>query len=254
MNPETIQTLRRRAWNGGALALLAASTLMGQSPYAAHSSCTDDPVIITVNSSYADPGTGVVYTSAILPDSLGPYVNGQNGVQAVIRSCPGESGDATVVIKKRSLTLDLSHNVASGPSTPAWTTSVGTGSSSFAIRNVLYNYNPNSTYSFTTRFNLQAPQNGNYYLRFANPTSDTSAFNQYDVNANGPCDTSPVNVTHVAATGTSKDSWIVWSNSAPAVCSGSYTGAQVSGLLYSNGGWVNVGQFSVPFYMMIQRQ
>jgi hypothetical protein len=212
-------------------------------------------VIITISSSqYADPTTGISYNPAILPDGLGPYVNGQAGVKAIIHSCPGETGDASLVVMKRKLTLDLSHAVATDSSTPSWTATPGTSHSFFTIRNVLYNYNANSTYSFTTRFDMQAPQNANYYLRFANPNTDTTQFNKADANANGPCDTSLVNVTHVAATSTTKDFWIVWSDSSTASCSGNYSGTQVGGLLYSNNSWANVGQFSVPFYITIQRK
>jgi hypothetical protein len=67
-----------------------------------------------------------------------------------------------------------------------------------------------------------------------------------------------VNVTHHPATSVNKETWIVWADSTPANCTSLVTGphAQVGTLRtppVHGPTWVSAGQFTVPFYVVIQR-
>ena len=216
--------------------------------------CTPSSVIVTVSSTYQDPTTLVNYNAAIRPDGLGDYTDGVDGVAAVIRDCPNGSGDATLNFSnRRPITVDLRNAVATNSSTPTWAGTPGVGGAFINIRNVMYLYSSQSTYSFTTRMALQAPQNPNYYFHMANPGA-LAAATPNNPSDNTPCVTSLVNVVHYPATSTTKETWVVWPDSSPASCSGA-GGAQVGTLLYSNTSpWTNAGQFSVPFYITIRRK
>lgn len=217
--------------------------------------CSDIPVSFTLSSTYTDPATGAAMISGILPDNGGTYVNGINGVIALIHTCNGSNGASLNPGPNRTLTYDLTHRVASDSSTPAWTGSpLTTASSFFSFANLLYRYDANSTPSFTTYLKNVAFGNG-YYLGMENPVA-TAPVNAPEA-INTPCTTSLVNVKHIPATTnpTTPESWIVWADSTPQSCNGA--SAQEIGALYQYGkaGSISAvnGQFSVPFYMTITR-
>jgi len=235
---------------------LALVVVSGAVLYAGKPACSPSSVIVTISSQYHDPSTYLLYAAAIQPDGLGDYIDGQSGVTAVIRDCPNGTGDATVNLStKRPLTLDFRNVLYSDSSTPSWASSPVTGGGFFNIRNVMYNYDPSGTYSFTTRFALQVPApHVNYNFRMENPYA-VAAFTPNDANANTPCDGALVNVVHYPATSATKETWIVWPDSSSANCTAGYSGIQAGTLLYSNTSpSTNVGQFSFPFYITIRRQ
>jgi hypothetical protein len=212
--------------------------------------CTDDPVVITISSTYQDPTTLVTYDASIRPDGLGSY----NGV---INVCSG-SNDVTFFDttkgSKRFVTYDYRNVVHSNPSTPSWVNSPVIGGG-FNVANVLYNYSPSTTYSFTTAFSANSGGNANIYLRIQNPLRDTQRGTDQP-NANTPCVTALVHVQHIPATPSSKETWIVWSDSATgSSCTDrATTPLQVGSLLDSRTSpWSSVGQFSLPFYVIIRR-
>jgi hypothetical protein len=84
-------------------------------------------------------------------------------------------------------TLDLRNVVDTNSSTPPFASAPVAGSF-LNIRNVLYNYNPTGTYSFTTRFGSQlASPNVDHNFRFENPADQAFSLPPSDSNANTPC-------------------------------------------------------------------
>src|SRR5260221_4401548 len=144
--------------------------------------CTNDPLIFTISASYTDPATNAPYTSAILPDGAGDYIDGQ-GVTARINLCSG-TGDATLLLSsKRSAKMSFQNVVATNGSTPAWVTSPASVTL-LNVHNILYNYHPTATYSFTTRFGSQfARPNDAFYYRLENSQAQAST-TPSDINAN----------------------------------------------------------------------
>lgn len=58
---------------------------------------------------------------------------------------------------------------------------------------------------------------------------------------------------HNPATATIKENWTVWPDSTPATCSNGATASQVGTLFHYTKSFLNVGQFTIPFYIIIQR-
>lgn len=217
--------------------------------------CNDPGLIFTISSTYTDPSTGTGNNAGLLPDNQGPYINGTSGVKAVINTCNGSDG-ATLSpgTSGRTVWLNLVNKVDT-TRTPSWTSNPAP---------VLFFTIPNITYlsatvpgPFTTymKVTMAAPNSG-YYFDMEN--SDAMApFNPPSPNINAPCFTALVRVQHIPATadGSTKETWIVWPDSSPASCTGGVTGSQVGTLLASgHPNPVSAGQFTVPFYITIQRQ
>lgn len=225
--------------------------------YAANCSSVDIPISFTISSTYTDPSSSISYSADIISDGGGAYINGQQGVTALIHVCNGSNG-ATLVTRNgsRYVTWNFQNAVDTNALTPSWTNSP-MNNFTFTVANLLYSYNPSSTYSFTTyldlaNFNLST---GAYYFNMQNPSAN-APFNAPGANVNSPCDTSLVNATHIPATSTSKETWIVWPSDSPVFCSSTVTGqhAQV-GTLTTTGhpNPVSVGQFTLSFFITIQR-
>jgi hypothetical protein len=227
--------------------------------------CTDVPTTVTVTAgTYLDPsttGTGnpVQYTSAIIPDGKGVYINGSSGVIARL-NCG--TGDATLLLSRtRTLAMSFQNVVDTNPSTPAF--ALSSTPVQVALLNVHdvwgANYNANATYDFTTTFgmNLTKP-NSNFYIRMENPLAAVPT-TLHDANANSPCGTSLVHVHHVASTsttGTPNDYFVAWPDSLTvSSCSNSATPIQVGSLIDPSAQAAqNWGQFSVPFLVTINRK
>ena len=241
------------------LACLAAmATILSASAFGSKCGDVDIPVSFTISSSYTNPSGTDSYNSAILSDGGGAYVNGQQGVSALIHVCNGSNG-ATLQISSgpRYVLWDFRNAVYTNSLTPSWTQSPVTNSG-FTFANLLYSYSPSTTYSFTTYIKYARFQSSlTYEFAMENPGA-TAPFNPPDVNMNAPCITSLVKVTHIPATSSSKETWIVWPDSAPASCTSPVSGshAQVGTLRtppQHGPDWVSAGQFTVPFYITIQR-
>jgi hypothetical protein len=225
--------------------------------------CHNPPLIFTISSQYQDPSTLLPYNAGILSDGQGDYVNG-NGVVADITTCNGSNTATLSPGTTRYVIFDFRNAVATNSNTPPWTS---TPLLFVSISNILYNYNPTATYSFTTylKTTLKATTTAttlNGYFNLENPNA-VAPFNPPDSNINTPCLTSLVNVQHIPATSSTKETWIAWPDSNPAnsSCGGAVNGTpvQVGTLLVPSsshkGGesTVNAGQFTVPFYITIRR-
>src|ERR1051326_51328 len=200
---------------------------------AANSKCgdVDIPVIFSISSTYQDPSTLVTYNAGIRSDGGGDYVNGQSGVIAMIHVCNGSNGATLNTGTQRTVTYDFRNAVATNTSTPSWTTAPVPGGN-LTFSNLLYNYNAAVTYSFTTYLKYADVQGFNFAME---NLSATAPFNPPDGGVNSPCITSLVQVVHYPATSTTKETWIVWSDSAtPANCSLTCSPLQV-GTLFSSG-------------------
>jgi hypothetical protein len=234
------------------LCLLGLPMLAG----AATGKCSDVPVAFTIYSTYADPATGVQYTSAIQPDGGGEYINGVDNVVALIHVCNG-SNAVTVNANggPRTLTYNL-QNAVNPTLAPSWTSSPVTTSSTFvSFSNILYAPATTVT-SFTTYMNelyLPNEPNGPFYVSMENmaaqaPTSKITS----DAT---PCANSLVNVVHYPATTnpSAPEHWVVWADSQPQSCNGGVFQQIASMVSHSKGHTLDNGEYTMPFYMIIRR-
>ena len=234
---------------------------LGAGVYAGNCGNVDIPISFTISSTYTDPFSLKSYNAAILSDGMGAYNNGQQNVSALIHTCNG-SNNATLNTGlatgngTRYVTWNFQNVVDTNSLTPSWTQQPA-NNPGFTIVNLLYNYNATATYSFTTYLNLAnfhfPTTTYAFYIENPNAIAQNSAPNP---NVNSPCDTSLVNVTHVPATSNSKETWIVWPDDTPVFCTSAVAGqhAQVGTLTtIGHPNWVSAGQFTVPFYVTIQR-
>lgn len=233
------------------LAVLAAAfTLQAQG-----GKCTNPGLIFTITSPYTDPLTGAGYNSGLLSDGNGPYANG-GGVTAVLDLCNGSDGATLTPGSNRKVWLLLSNLVGSTTLTPAWTSQPAP----ILFLTIPFGLNVSNTtgnYSFTTYLKVtMASPNSGYYFNMENPNA-TAPFNPPGSDENVPCTASIVHVQHTAAVaGVSAETWTVWPDSTPIAC-GNSSFSQIGTLGLSSPpkkGPVNAGQFSVPFYITIQRQ
>jgi hypothetical protein len=240
------------------ICLAALAAVLGASAYASKCSDVDIPISFTISSTYTDPSNGLSYNSGILSDGLGPYVNGQPGVSALIHTCNGSNG-ATLNIASgnRYVTWDFRNAVYTNSLTPAWTQVTNGG---FTFANLLYNYSANTSYTFTTYMQYVRFQSlTTYSFSMQNPGAN-APFNAPDANVNSPCITSLVSVQNIPAalSSSGKETWIAWPDSTPVSCTSPVSGspAQVGTLRTPpphGPTWVSAGQFTVPFYIIIQR-
>ena len=224
--------------------------------------CSNTPVSITFSFAYADPQTGGSLRSAIYSDGTSlnnpAYVDGTQSVSAVI-NC--SSGDLVLDLSKstRSLGFDFT-NVLWTNNTPAWVANAMQdpfySKPHLTIRNLMYLYSPTLDYTYTTRLGSQmtGPDGKTYYPRMVNPSAqaETSA---PESSANPPAAkfyTSLVNVHHTV----NPESWIITPDSAVMGQTGTGSNAtQVLSLLaIVKNSYVNVGQFSTPFYIVVTKK
>jgi len=223
----------------------------------AKGNCQPISIQVTIDQTDAFGVSGAV-TSAIQPDSGGPYVNGVKGVSATIDSCSG-SNDLLLNLtnNNRSITANLETMVGSAtPYTPAWV-SVGPVPLSYLnIRNLFYNYNQNLTYSFTTRLiiNLAGVAAGDSF-GLVNPTDEAFTAPPISPEMNYPITTSNVVVWHYAAgsNGYAVETWVAYPDTTqmdPNTPNSFYVGGLVTTVHHRT---VSAGQFSVPFQIAVQR-
>jgi len=218
----------------------------------------DIPVAFTISSTYADPGTGVQYNSAIQPDGGGEYVNGQDNVIAVIHVC---NGSYAVTLNAnggpRTLTYDFTKKVNVTSLTPTWTNAPFSTTNTFiSFSNIYYMYAANSSYSFTTYMNeLYLPNvpGGPYYASMEN--KDAKAATSLSSNRS-PCPNSLVNVAHYPATvnPAAPEHWVVWSDGSQSQFCNGGSFLQVGSLTFNSKGHTqDAGEYSLPFYMTIRK-
>jgi hypothetical protein len=230
------------------LTLLAAG--LSLSAQGGKSSCTDAALSFTVTDN--NPG--------MASDGNGSYLNGANGVIARL-NCDGDSAELSGT---RPVYLNLSLLVDG--TAPSWTTSQAPVLFfNIPFGNYFFNAQPQAgSYSFTTylKATMASPNTG-YYFDMENPAGIASGLNAPDSGVNtSTCTTTAVNVTHYGA-GTyqnnpgAPETWVVSPVSSPASCTGAVYAYNVGTLLKKNphgNGQEIVGQFDLPFLIVIQRQ
>lgn len=211
------------------------------------------PLQVVISPTYTFGGSSTA--TSVTPDSTSPYVDGVNGVSAVINGC---THDAVISLSNstRTMGLSLQNAVATNSSTPSWTSTVIAAKANVTILNLLYAYDANATYSFTTSatFSFTGPDGIGYQLQFVNPSAQNAAAGG---TINQPYYTSLVVVTHIAADPTTgaPESWSVQPDNSNMNPAGTPAATQVGGLLKTvRSQSVNAGQFSVPFQFTITRK
>jgi hypothetical protein len=208
--------------------LVAATVTAEQRSTDGKARCQDVALTMTV----ADVAPG---TAGISSDGLGAYVNGEQGVSAIIQTCGGFH-DAVIQLYQNS-TRTLSYNfygsyIAGTNVPPPWAQL--SASSPFLSKSILnFNqiadptlppanpayYRPDADYYFTTYLwngGITAPDRNKYDLKYASgdPRSDTGWGGDQSVNY--PWSTSPVQVHHVPRTVDSStgqitpETWVMW--------------------------------------------
>ncbi|MEP6601408.1 MAG: hypothetical protein ABJB49_06300 [Nitrospirota bacterium] len=245
---------------------LAFVTISAALPAVSAPACTNTPLSLTFNFAYTDPQNGTAYHSAIYSDGTSennpPYVDGTQGVSAII-NCT--SNDLVLSLSSATRKLGFNYtNVLWTNNTPAWVTNALQdpfySKAGLTIRNLMYAYNQVGDYTFTTRLGspMPAPDGKTYYPRMVNPSAQAYTSTP-EPSANYPdaaFTTSLVQVHHTAASPGIAESWIIYPDSAVMGISGSGAPAtQVLSLLQSaKNSYVNVGQFSMPFYILVTRK
>ncbi len=238
------------------LALFASAQTMPGQP------CHDISTVWTLSSTYVDGIAG----SAIYSDGLGSYINGQQGVSAVIHTCGTHpTYDATLIPSGAKTPRRILFNFGrflgtSFSSPPPWTSSGAFASTPVVngplpvvnIRNILDfgTVDRSQPYTLYTRLasGFQAPDGNNYHLRMANPNTSGVAPTPNDATANTPYVDAQVVVQHFPATATQKEYWLVYPETQT---QGNPSSAAQVGVLLSWDATVNYGQFSMPFYFII---
>ncbi len=246
--------------------LFAGLLLLGATDVAdGQGNCQDIPVVFSLSFTAADGSPTAIYSDGA-GGSNPSYVHGVDGVSATIHTCNCNgctvSNDSilnTLATRKRSIGFDFA-GLVDDPynARPAWTLMPQLLRALLRVNNLLYNYDPNGSYSFTTQFRAQitGPDRSTYHLRFLNPTASAqflylSQLNQTLVNTLYL--TSLVNVQHSPATGTTPEMWTVSPSQGPPDPGTAAT--QIGGLLKEIGpAKVHAGQFKAPFFFTITRQ
>jgi hypothetical protein len=211
-------------------------------------------ISVAISPTYTFGGTSSA--AVIYPDSAAAYIDGVNGVSAIINGC---THDAVIDLSNstRTVGLSLQTAVATNGYTPSWTAAAFMAKAHLVVSNLLYGYSAGSYYTFTTIANIAftAPDGSSDQLQFVNPTAQASSVQGGLVNQ--PYYTSLVVVTHSPAdpnTG-AVETWTVTPDNTNMNSAGTPAATQVAGLLISQKhGSVNGGQFSMPFQFVITRK
>ncbi len=252
------------------LTLLASAGLIGEVGAAAQPAgtgkCNDTPLVFSLGFTYVDGTTSAAFYSDGTGGSNPSYVDGVDGVTAVLHMCgTNPTHDATLLLvsSKRSMGIDLTRRVHANSLTPSWTGTPFYNPAFLNVRNILFNYDPNASYSFTTRFGsafAMPPGPGkstSYHVRMQNPADQAVPPQSTDSVTNTPLNTSLVIVQHTPATATSPETWTAYPDATIMGLTDSGANAtQVGTLLQdqNNGAPLNAGQFTVPFLITITRK
>lgn len=228
--------------------------------------CTDISLVFSLSFTYVDGTTPAALYSDGTGGSNPSYVDGVDGVTAVLHVCgTNPSHDATLLLanSKRTVGIDLTRLVHANSLTPSWTGTPFYNPAFLNVRNILFNYDPNASYSFTTRFGsgFAMPagpgKSTSYHVRMQNPADQAVPPQPNDSIANTPLNTSLVVLQHTPATATTPETWTAYPDATVMGLTDSGANAtQVGALLQdqNNGGPLNAGQFAVPFAITITRK
>jgi hypothetical protein len=222
--------------------------------------CKDIPVTWSLSFTY-DAGSTPV-PAAIYSDGAGSsnptYVNGIDGVNAIIHLCSG-TNDATLDTApstNRKIGWNFGQVLATNNNTPSWSGTTFYDHSFLNIRNILYTppgFDSTQNYTFTTRMASQLNNKGTnsvkFHLRMENPYDQAVTAAPADPSANTPFYDVLVTVQHLPATSSTPETWVAYPDP-------SSTPAQVGTLLQDikpPQGTINVGEYSMPFKFTISR-
>jgi len=221
--------------------------------------CTDIPVVWSLSFTYdagSSPAPATIYSDGS-GGSNPSYVNGVDGVSAVILTCDG-TDDATLNTSgtTRSIGWNFGQVLASNSHTPSWSGTSFYDHSFLNVRNLLYTppgFNSTQAFTFTTRtvsqLNNVGTKNSLFHLRLENPMVEAVTAPPADSSANYPYTDAAVIVNHIPATGSSPETWVAYPDP-------SSTPLQVGTLLQDQrtGGTLNAGQYTMPFKFTISRK
>jgi hypothetical protein len=238
--PHKEQDMKNRVkMSAFAAALGALLLVMIGAPAAKGAPCQEVSTVWTLSSTYVDGTTA----SRIYGDGLGSYVDG-SGVTARIKSC--STDDAVLTMGSRQLMFNFQGALLSGQP-PALTSAGPFASTPPKVKNC--GGSPCTLLNIGNVLGSGAAPRDQYYRLY---TTLQSAFiapdsNRYHLDMSNPTDANArVVVEHYPATGSVKESWVVY----PETVSASSPSPQ-SGSLLSDDRSVDWGQFSVPFYLHI---
>lgn len=223
--------------------------------------CQSISVSVVISPTYTFGGTSA--PSAILPDGNGAYTDGVSGVGAHMW-VPTHSCDGNLVLNvsnsTRQIGWSFQNAIVPDAGTPSWTsTPFMTKGDYLIVTNLFDQYNAAAFYTFNTSavFEFDAPDGTVDSLAFDNPNA---AYPNPQVNAaeaNQPYNTALVVVTHSPAdpsTG-AVETWTITPSNANTNPSGTPVATQLGTLLLADKkGYVNAGQFSVPFQFIVTRK
>jgi hypothetical protein len=225
------------------------------------STCTTSPVQWTVNNIYIDGVT----PSQVTNDGSAAYINGQSGVTATISTCGNEDAVIALTGSQRSVSFQFTAPLYTDQYTPAGLNGSALHVDSVDVRNILYQHDAASEYTFTTRLGANFVNLGPF--RMVNLGSQAIPPGEGGDNvANTPYADALVFVHHCpkstvpagACPALGHETYFVYPDPATFGTS-SQTGltvAQTGTLLLTEGKGksattVNAGEFSMPFYFAI---
>jgi hypothetical protein len=224
--------------------------------------CSNISTVWTLNSTFVDGITGTrIYSDGAT------YVDGSRGVSASIKC---GTDDAVLIVggtRKVMFNFAGAFLGTSGSNPPDWT-NVGAFASTppgvnncggspcnvLNIRNILNNGNVDrsSYYKLYTKLvsGFVAPDLQGYSLRMENPSTSDVATGPSDLTANSPYLNARVVVEHYPAASTQKEYWLVY----PELPTPTQIPSAEVAVLFGKGATVNYGQFTMPFYFIIEAQ
>jgi hypothetical protein len=237
-------------------ALIAALAAAAAPP----NNCTTVPVQWTVNNTYIDGVT----PSQVINDGSAAYVNGQSGVSASISTCGNNDAILALTGSQRSVSFQFTEPLYTDQYTPAGLSGSTLHVDSVNVRNILYQHNAATEYTFTTRLGSNFLNLGPF--RMVNLGSQAVAPGEGGDNvANTPYADALVYVHHCpkssvpagACPALNHETYFVYPDQTTfGTAPTGFTIAQTGTLILTEGNGknastVNAGEFSMPFYFAI---
>ena len=220
--------------------------------------CSNTPVQWIVNNLTLDG----VSPSLITNDGTPTYVDGQSGVSAVIDCTP--NAHISFNTSQRSISYHFTSPLYTDQYTPSGLTGSVVNFSSITVRNILYQHNASSEYTFTTRLDSFSSQFGSFRMLNLSSQAVAPGSGGDDV-SNSPYADALVYVHHCPKSNLASggcpalahETYYVYPD--PTVNGTTSTGlpiAQVGAMVLTvgngkNAQTVNGGEFSMPFYFAI---
>jgi hypothetical protein len=220
--------------------------------------CKTTAVNVAISPTYSYNGSAAI-PAMIYPDSGEAYVNGVNGVSAIINTSCTDDLILDLTNSTRRVGFSFQNAISTNSYYPDFDpNSFYANGAYLVVNNLMYNYNSTAWYQFTTSAELEFTSPGTKnqdYVCFANRSA-----NIFDACAviNQPLATSLVVVTHSpanVATG-AVETWTITPDNTNMNLPGSPAATQVGALAVplSKNTRDNAGQFSMPFQFTVTRK